>query len=383
MTARLVRRIGNTRARQIVARLSGVEIGPDVPDRLAETINSLPAESRDDVTREFRNIQMIARTPKVKPTIIRILMKYGAIDLSHDLAYYLAQMNSRDLAGIAAHLFLSLPGAAWREICMMARHFAVAESSWLAFGLDPSDDFALATDDESLADLRKVICDYIFTNEGRADEGWCSHYFDEGTREHCFSIDMTDHLQSKKERVDRNTFRIMPKKEVFDVLFRYKPDLKELSIRAEGPREYRREMCELFLAKIGKSRARLLDTRSKYRLEVALKSPAELAVPSGSPILSATVVGVEMVNSVDDDQRLVLRRFAALPKIVAALCEASGMPSFAYRVNKVEIDFAYRLPTLETAHDLRYIRPDTDNIVRAPDAIKLAIPPLLELNGFL
>lgn len=383
LTERLVKRIGNEQARQIVAKLAGIEIAPESPDKLAEAINALPAESRDDVTREFRNIQMIARTPKVKPTIIRIMMKYDSLDRARDVAYYLAQLNHTDLARIAAYLYLTLPAAAWREICMMARHFAVAESSWLAFELDPASDFTLATDDDSLADLRKAICAYIFTNEGRADEGWGSHYFDEGTREHCFSIDMTDHLQSKKERIDRNTFRILPKKEVFDVLFRYKPELKELSIRAEGPRAYRQKMCEIFLTNVGKSRARLLDARNKYKLEAALKLPTELTIPDDSPILAASIIGIELVNSVNDDQRLVLRRFASLPKIIAAICEASGLPPFAYKVNKVEIDFTYRLPTLETAHDIRYMRPDTDNIVRAPDAIKLAVPPLLELNGFL
>lgn len=381
LAASLIKRMGIENAIAIVKTIANIDFEVNTAEGIVDEINGLPPEKREKIVREFRNIHTISRAPKVKPTIIEIMRRGGKLSKENDNEYYLDQMNHIDLARTAAFLFLTVDTQMWRDICTMARHFSVAESYWLTFELETGDDFKLHTNDDTLAALRKKVCSFIFKNEGRADEGWCSVYHDEASDEYSCTIDMTDHLQNKKERIERNTFRMVSKKDVFDVLFRYKPSLKELSIRAEGPRAYRKEMCEYWVQTIAAGNARLKDLKQKYYLDKVLTMPSELAVPGGTPIRAATIAGIEIAYASNESQRIAFRDLGEYTlKMIGAMAKAAKIPLFAFKVTKIEIDFAYLAGDKHIEHDRRFFRAHDSNVVRAPDLIKLFIHSLLVAN---
>lgn len=392
-TERIVRRIGVRTSTAVIAHIATIEgrkidpsLGTLKPAKLVAAINSLDDTLREAINAEFRNIQGVGRCTKVKPTVIQIMRNHGMVKDDAHHAQLLAQINERDLFYVAANLSFNLPLRAWQEVCLMARQLRVPESGWLTFGILPRPDAATPAPDVSdaaLERLRKRICELIFTNEGRADEGWCSHFHDSATGVHSFAIDMTDHLDDKKVRFARNRFRVVPRKEVFDVLFRYKPQLGELSIRAEGPRDYRRLMCELWLAEILGGAATLDDSRHKYRLDRVLAMPnLALRVAADSAITRAEIEGVELGSSIYDDLRFGWRSNRGnLKTVVAAVAQAANIPLSELRVQRIDIRLHYLDRTGNAASDLRYLRPDASNVIRAPDEIRREIPALLELNG--
>lgn len=387
-TERLIRRIGVQCAMDVichVAELEGRRIDRSElavkPDALVDAVNAFDDDLREEINAAFRNIQGVGRCPKVKPTVIQILRNNGRVRDDAEQRKLLDDINSRDLFRVAAYLFCHQSTKVWKEICLMARQLKVAESAWLTFGVRGSS--APDMSDDAQESLRKEICRVIFENEGRADEGWCSAFHDEDADEYSFVIDMTDHLGDKKERFAKNRFHVVPRKEVFDILFRYKPKLGELSIRAEGPRDYRKHMCELWIANILGGQTALEDAKCKYRLDGVLnRASMALSVDATSPVTRAEIESVEIGSAVYEDLRLVWRSARGdLKSVVMAALGAAGIPREELRVERIDIRFHYLDRNGDAVHDIRYFRRDATNVVRAPDAIKKAIPKILADNG--
>lgn len=351
------------------------------PDQLVDFIQQLDTPLRDAVNREFRNIKRISRVPRIKSTILQVLAalpgsKSGREELEKTL-------NNHDLAYIGATLCATLPTDAWREICTMAKHLQAPPSAWLSFTVEAHPGARLALNDEVQAAFRKEICGFIFANEGRADEGWCTYTYDQAEDKHCFEVNMTDHLGEAKEHVGHNQFAVMRKKAVFDILFRYKPALRELSILAEGPRNYRMAMCLFWIKHFLAGEAELHDTFHRFRLERFLDAGENLAVAAQSPVTKAEVVAVIIGSRVYEAQeyRLTAGR-GDLRQTIAGLCKLVDLSRGELAVKKLELRFHYLNGRGEAAYADLYIRPDTSNLVRAPDRIRNHIMPILAENGY-
>lgn len=351
------------------------------PDQLVDRIQTFDTPLRDAVNREFRNIKRISRVPKIKSTILQVLAALpGKKDDPEKLQ---ATLNSRDLASIAAALCTNLPVDAWREICTMAKHLQAPPSSWLSFTVAAKPGAKLDVSDEVQAAFRKDICGFIFANEGRADEGWCSYTYEQSENKHCFAVDMTDHLGETKEHVGHNQFAVMRKKTVFDILFRYKPDLRELSILAEGPRSYRMAMCSFWVKHFLAGEAELLDTLHRFQLDRFLSSGENLTVNANSPVTKAEVVSVIIGSRVYDQHEYTLSAGRGdLRKTIEGFCRLVNLSRGELTVKKLCIRFHYLNSRQSADFADIYIRPDATNLMRAPDRVRNCIPQILADNGY-
>jgi len=91
---------------------------------------------------------------------------------------------------------------------------------------------------------------------------------------------------------------------------------------------------------------------------------------------------VEIRSAVYEDLRFVWRSSRGnLKSVVMAALDAAGIPREELRVERIDIRFHYLDRNGDAVHDIRYFRRDATNVVRAPDAIKKAIPKILADNG--
>ena len=351
------------------------------PDELVDFIQQLPPALRDSVNREFRNIKLISRVPKIKSTILQILSSLPGH--SPRLNSLQTAINSRDLAVIAANLCISLPLHLWRELCSVAKHLQAPPSSWLSFTVIPKPGSSLDVSESVQAAFRKAVCSFIFANEGRADEGWCTYSYDRPDDKHCFVLDMTDHATETKEHVGRNQFAVQHKKPVFDILFRYQPALKELAILAEGPRSYRMAICSLWVSHFFAGNAELVDNRHHFRLDRFLAVGETLAVPPDSPVCKAEVISVIIGSTVYEQQEYSISAGRGnLTNTILEFCKLINLSRAELCFKKIVFRFHYLDERGESAYADLYIRPDATNLTRAPAKIRPHLMPILTANGF-
>lgn len=335
---------------------------------ITDAIMELEKPNREIIVAEFRRLNTIAFTKKMATTIIRLLER-NHVEIPKEI-------RNASMSGKAAWAYSMLPESAWHQICTLTQVAQIARNSWTTvnlFGIPEG--YAIDTSVEMQEKIKSGVCGFIEKTEGRAEAGFCGHYYDEDNNEDCFNISMTDHPILKTIHVTKSRFRERPFKDVFQVVFRFNRTTHELHVCSDGNEAFDIHLCNLW-AKTEFADVEELDVvipdADAYQLDFIKYQSGDLRIPEGSRILSAKVVSArtQMMSNSKKWNTWHLDGKDDLHTFLMNTWKANGIDPSEMGVKRIEIEFRYQDPTGQIQTFLFYFSKSTSDYQSAPaDAI--------------
>ena len=241
------------------------------------------------------------------------------------------------------------------------------------------------TSDEGLAKIREEVCKTLFNAVGRAEDGCCSHYYDE--KENCdyFRLDLLGypHLKAilvKKHKVRRRHFRDMD-----EVDIQYNRNTNILSICSESDYATDNLIAQAWLIGVlGEEEAKkvFLDRpiSNTFNLDFIKHNSAHLAVPENSILTSAQVVLANACKRGGVKKNILMKSDDIADDIHTMLTRTWSINNLCaddFYVTRIEILFSYPQADGKIGSVRCRFSDRKSNYLEAPEEVRGAIEELL------
>ena len=338
-------------------------------------LNELEKPNHDIIIAEFQRLNTIAFTKKMATTILRLLENHG-VEIPPEI-------RSASISGKAAWAYAMLPEKAWHQICSLTQVAQIARNSWTTVNLlNIPEDFQIDTSDEMQERIKSGICEFISKTEGRAEAGFCGHYYDEDNNEDCFTLSMTDHPILKTIHVTKSRFRERPFKDVFQIVFRYNRTTHELHVCSDGNETFDKHLCNVWAKTIFPEADDIeivIPNTDTYNLEFIKYRSGNLPIPEGSHIKSATVVSARTQVTTNSRKwfALHLDGHEDLHESLLNTWKANHVEPIEMSIKRIEIDFVYQDPMGERQTLRYFFSQSTSDYQSAPADAVISIRDIL------
>ena len=333
-----------------------------------DALNALDKANHDIIVAEFQRLNTIAFTKQIATTILRLLDNHH-IEVP-------VEIRNATMSGMAAWAYAMLPEPAWQQLCSLTQVAQIARNSWTTVDLHGiPEGYPIDTSDEMQERIKAAICEFISKSEGRAEAGFCGHYYDEDNNEDCFTLSMTDHPILKTIHVTKSRFRERLFKDVFQIVFRFNRTTHELHVCSDGNESYDKKLCNVWAKTLFDGVEDIevvVQTADTYNLEFIKYRSGDLPIPEGSRITSAKVVcaRTQMTTNSKKWNTWHLDGNDDLHTFLLKTWSANNIDVADMGVKRIEVDFDYLDPTGHRQKLHYYFSKSSSDYLSAPaDAI--------------
>ncbi len=359
---------------------------PDVPQGLSrqkravpiiDAIADLDPRHKGIVSRELFRLNRIGATPEVRPVMFGFVRASGT-----EVPDCVKKTTCQDAA---AWCFSKMSQQQWEQLVTYTNVRRISASDWTQLLVTGTEHpIVIDTSDEGLAKIRDAVCQSLFTLSGIAEDGSCSHYYDEAESCDYFRLDLLNYPEPKTIKVKVHRFRRRNYQDTFEVDVVYDRRTGMLSVCSGDAARDKAIAHAWIVGVLGAEEAENIDLlkpeQETFNLEFIKHRSANLPVPAGSMLRFAKVVsantqrrgrGRKGVNwtsdEADDDIHSILERS----------WRANEMSPDDFVVTRVEILFRFvRQDGTQGETTCRFSK-QRSNYLEAPDDLKTAIRDLL------
>lgn len=348
-----------------------------VPPIMA-AINRLEKKHKARVMRELFWLNSIGATEEVAATMFGYLR-----DNSVEIPACVRDTTFQDQVAWA---YPRLETEQWERLITLTNFQRISSNDWTQLLLTcETGTVEVDSSADGLTKIRESVCSTLNNLAGFADDGDCSHYYDETDGCDYFRLDLLYYPELKTILVKQHKFRRRSFQDTVEVDVQYNRRTNMISVCSDLGVAMDRAIAHAWLVGvIGEERARdvnlIKPETETFNLDFIKYTSANLPVPAGSIILHARVVsantrkygrsrkGVLWQTDEDSDDLHVL---------LANSWRANHLVPEDFEVTRIEIAFDYVLS--DGTHNRMRCRfsKQKSNYLDAPDELKVAIHALL------
>lgn len=336
--------------------------------------------------------------PAHRSTIMRELYWLNRIGATEEVAapmYAFVTQNGYELYDEVKHTpfqdqvawsFCKMSQEQWEQLITITNICRHTASDWTQLVLNGQEgELLIDTSDEGLAKIREKVCNTLYNLIGRAEDGFCSHYYDEKEKCDYFRLEILGYSELKAILVKKHKVRRRHFRDMDEVDIQYNRNTNVLSICSDFGSRIDAIIAHAWLIGVlGQEEADkiFLDrpTSNTFNLDFIKYNSAHLAIPENSILASAQVVLANVSKRGGITKNILMKSDDITDDIHTMLTNTwriNNLCADDFYVTRIEILFTYPQSNGKIGTVRCRFSDKKSNYLEAPEDVRSAIEELL------